>query len=99
MGFKIGSFRGAYPGTFIPPTEKELQWLFNALDKINASTTLGSSSFKGACDYCDNETDFTAYRIPTEDITDVAPSDWDGYTRGLQLTICSKCECWNVVDY
>jgi hypothetical protein len=105
MKLKIKNFRGAFAYTYEEPTEKELKWLFQNLDKIDWDKHF-SSTWKTYCEYCHHpgdeykESRISTYRISTAEITDVPIEDWDnGGDRGLQIDYCEECHYWVVGDY
>lgn len=109
MDLKIKNFRGSWAATNIEPSKVELLWLMENLKEINKKLdSYFSSTFKEHCGYCyeteenynnDSKSTICSYRISTALVTDIPEDDWDSDDRGLQINICEKCYCWNVVDY
>lgn len=97
---KQENFQGSYPFTFIEPTEKELQWLFQRLESLDLDKHF-SSTVKDSCEYCEGnkESTFSVYRISTAEITDVPEDEWDSDDRGLEINVCENCKSWTVGDY
>lgn len=105
---KKDKFRGTFASILTEPTEKEVNYVLDQLEKMNQSEkdffnhnelVYNYISYKTYCS-CneDEEVYYSLAEFNLSDITDVPDHNWGLDERIISVIYCNNCLCWKICE-